>query len=254
MVEIRVRSFPRVNTTWFAERAAVPSRAERLVSYQILFNQIQEKPSAEIEKRATVSPFTTLLIDLTSSEDALWESLRKRTRSYVKAAANLPHELAWFHADPDLRFFEFLTNFCAQKNVWIPSRSSYTRHIDSGVISSCVVDGEINVLHFYLVDRERARVRLLWSARALDGDATAYTARLNKLLHWEDLLYFKNELSMRTFDWGGVALTNEALSGVDEFKRGFGGLVVTEWNVIWRSPLYSSLYSSMKQSILRRSK
>jgi hypothetical protein len=97
-------------------------------------------------------------------------------------------------------------------------------------------------------------VRLLWSARALDGEATAYTARLNKLLHWEDLLYFKNELKMRTFDWGGVALTDEALRGVDEFKQGFGGLVVTEWNVIWRSPLYSSLYSRMKQSFLRRSK
>jgi hypothetical protein len=98
----------------------------------------------------------------------------------------------------------------------------------------------MKVLHFYLLDRESGRVRLLWSARALqEAETRANIARLNKLLHWEDLLYFRNELKMLTFDWGGIALTNDALRGVDDFKRRFGGTLVTEWNVDWRSRLYA---------------
>jgi hypothetical protein len=254
MLEIQVRSFPRTKLVWFAESAVPPSRLERLASYQLVFIQAQEKPDQRIEQHATISPFTTLLIDLTSSEELLWGGVRKRTREYVKAAAKTPHELKWQSGEHDPRPFDFLVNFCARKGLSIPSKTSYRKHvIDNGVVSSCLVDGEIRALHFYLIDKERRRVRLLWSARALDEAAASITARLNKLLHWRDLLYFR-DLSMVTFDWGGIALTDGAIKGVDDFKRGFGGTLVTEWNVSCRSPLYSSSVHQMRHWLVRRSK
>jgi lipid II:glycine glycyltransferase (peptidoglycan interpeptide bridge formation enzyme) len=253
MLEIRVRSFPRTKVVWFAEKAVPPSRLERLASYQLLFHQVQERPSEEVEKDATVSAFTTLLIDLTSNEDLLWKSLRKSTRQEIKAAAaTLPHEMEFTHTDPDSRFFDFFAHFCTQKNLPVPSKSSFERQLHNGIMSCCHLEGQIDVLHFHLLDRECRRARLLWSARALDSNVRNRTVRLNKLLHWKELLYFKNELGMLTYDWGGVALTNEALRGVDEFKRGFGGTLVTEWDVAWRSPLYSPLPTRIKQAVLRR--
>jgi lipid II:glycine glycyltransferase (peptidoglycan interpeptide bridge formation enzyme) len=253
MLEIRVRSFPRTKVVWFAEKVVRPSRLERLASYQLLFHQVQEKPSEELEKHATISAFTTLLIDLSLNEDVLWKSLRKSTRGDIKAAAaSLPHEIEFFHTDPDSHCFDFLTHFCSQKSLPVPNRSSFKKQLHSGIISCCHLDGEIDVLHFHLLDRECSRARLLWSARALEDKARNRTIRLNKLLHWNELLYFKNQLRMLTYDWGGVALTDEALRGVDEFKKGFGGTLVTEWNVSWRSPWYSPLHTRIKQSVLRR--
>ena len=253
MIEIRVRSFPRTKVVWFAKKAVPPSRLERLASYQLLFHQVQEKPSEEIEKNAIVSAFTTLLIDLTSNEDLLWKSLRKSTRQEIKAAtATLPHEIEFFHTDPDSRCFDFLAHFCAQKSLPVPNRSSFEKQLHNGVMSCCHLNGEIDVLHFHLLDSKCSRARLLWSARALECQARKRTVRLNKLLHWKELLYFKNELRMLTYDWGGVALSDEALRGVDDFKRGFGGTLVTEWNVSWRSPVYSPLHARIKQSVLRR--
>jgi hypothetical protein len=252
MLELRIRSFPRTTVVWFAEKVALPSRFGRLASYQLAFSQAKERPSEEIAKYATVSPFATLLINLTSSEDVLWQSLRKTIRQEVRAVAqDLSHELKWYRAENDSGVFDFLVRFCHEKNLPIPSRASYTRHIQQGMVSCCFVDGKINVSHFYLLDRECGRVRLLWSARALDDAARSHTARLNKLLHWEDLLYFKNELKMLTYDWGGIAVTDEALRGVDDFKRGFGGTLVTEWNAILRSPFYSQSYHRIAQTVLR---
>jgi hypothetical protein len=92
MLEIRVRSFPRARAIWFAERAVLPSRLEGLASHQVLYHQVQEKPTEEVEKNATVSAFTTLLIDLASGADRLWGSIHKSTRQDIKfGAARLPH-------------------------------------------------------------------------------------------------------------------------------------------------------------------
>jgi hypothetical protein len=49
---------------------------------------------------------------------------------------------------------------------------------------------------------------------------------------------------MRTYDWGGVALTDDSLKGVDDFKRSFGGNLVTEWDVTWHSPFYARVRRS----------
>jgi hypothetical protein len=253
MLEVRVRSFPRTKVVWFAERAVPPSRLERLASYQVLFHQVQEKPSAEVEENATVSAFTTLVNDLTSNEDELWQALRKSTRQEIQAAGSkLPHQIDFFYEDPELRSFDFLVNFCAKKNLPVPSRSSFKKQFHHGIMSCCHLNGEIDVLHFHLLDRESGRARLLWSARALEPEVKDRTVRLNKLLHWTDLLYFKNQLGMLTYDWGGVSLTGETLRGVDHFKQGFGGTMITEWDVTWRSPWYSPLQTRVPQSVLRR--
>jgi hypothetical protein len=244
MLSVSIRSFPRSRNVWFAERATAPSPLQRLAASQFSFTQVKEKPLAGLAGRATVSPFRTLLSDLSSHEDLLWAQIHKRTREYIKSAAADPtYEIQWFAADPDFRFYDLIAAFCAHKDLWVPSRNYYRRYIDNGTISCGFVDGALAIVHVHLLDPEIGRVRLLWSARALGrADVSARnSARLNKLLHWEDLRHFRNVLKLKIYDWGGVALTDEALTGVDRFKQSFGGTLVTEWNVTWRSPAYVRL-------------
>jgi hypothetical protein len=42
-------------------------------------------------------------------------------------------------------------------------------------------------------------------------------SNLNKLLHWQDLLRFKDE-GVATYDWGGITPGDPAMRGVDGFK------------------------------------
>jgi hypothetical protein len=240
MLEIRVRTFPQARAIWFADRAVLPSGLERLAPHQLLYRQVHEKPSEEVEKSANVSEFTTLLSDLSSSENDLWRSIQKGTRQDIRyGTTRLNSELQWLTADDDFRIYEFLAGFYAQKQLWMPERALYAKYIANGIISCGLIGGEMKVCHFYLLDREIRRVRLLWSARSVhESESGADVARLNKMLHWEDLIYFRNELKMLTFDWGGISLISDALQGVDAFKRRFGGTLVMEWDVDWRSRMY----------------
>jgi hypothetical protein len=244
MLAISVGSFPRSRTVWFAEHATAPNQFQRLAYSQFSFNQVKEKPPAGLARRATVSPFRTLLSDLSSDEDILWTQIHRRTREYIKSAGADPaYEIQWFAVDPDFRFYDVIAEFCARKDLWVPPREYYRSYVDNSIISCGFVDGALAVLHVHLLDPAIGRVRLLWSARA-PGRADVSektTASLNKLLHWENLQHFRNALKLTTYDWGGVALTDASLSGVDRFKQSFGGTLVTEWNVTWRSPAYARL-------------
>jgi hypothetical protein len=253
MLTVKIRRFPRTTVSWFAERAALPSFLERCITYEISFVQTQERPTSEVERSATVSAFTTLVVDLDSDEETLWNEVRGRTRSYIRSAeANVPHRIAWHRHDPDDRFYDFLSTFCAKQGLWIPSRSLYRAYLRHGVVSECSTERGIVAAHYYVVDPNSRRVRLLWSARTLDEAATVVAAKLNKLLHWKDILYFRNEFEMHTYDWGGIALDDPALKGIDSFKRGFGGTIVTEWNVNWRSRLNPAFIHDFRQEFFRR--
>ena len=245
MLEFRLRSFPRASSVWFAERAEIPSGLGQLGTSQLVFNQAARPPDDGVRERTRVSAFTTLLVDLTASEDALWQGVRKKTRGYIRAASTkIPHEAEWVVGDAHGRFYRFFAEFLARKAFSeVPTRRLYDQYARTAVISSCRRDGEILVAHFYLVDRDLGRARLLWSARGVEE--TQDVASLNRLLHWEDFLHFRNELQLATYDWGGIAADGSG-SGIDEFKRRFGGEIVTEWNVGWNSPFYAAVKGAIR--------
>jgi hypothetical protein len=255
MLEIQLRSFPRAREIWFADEAASPSG---MTTGDVRFKQAKRRPSDGLEKYTEISPFTTLLTDLTSDQDRLWSAISAATRNYINAAsAKLAYEVTYFEGKSPASCYEFLARFTARKGLWTPLPSYYEKCLAHGTVACALLDGEIAVLHFYLYDREAGRAHLLWSARSLrslTGADPAYeraVSSLNKLLHWRDLLHFKNEVGVATYDWGGIAPGAPALRGVDEFKRQFGGVPVTEWEVAWRSPLYAPL-RKLARSVPRR--
>jgi lipid II:glycine glycyltransferase (peptidoglycan interpeptide bridge formation enzyme) len=55
-------------------------------------------------------------------------------------------------------------------------------------------------------------------------------ARANRLLHWEDIKYFR-DLKYLIYDFGGIDLdlSNKETKTIGEFKKGFGGQIVKEY-------------------------
>jgi hypothetical protein len=193
---------------------------------------------------AKLSLNETLLTDLTADPGRLWSAISPTTRNNINAAtAKLAYEVTYFDGDPPAACYEFLAHFSAQRGFWTPPPSYYKKHMAHGTVACALLDGEMAVLHFYLHDPGRRRVHLLWSARSLTGRDRAHeraVSKLNRLLHWRDLLHFKNE-GVATYDWGGISPGDPAMRGLNDFKRQFGGIHVTEWEVAWRSPLYAPL-------------
>lgn len=92
------------------------------------------------------------------------------------------------------------------------------------------------VFHSYLLDRSIKRVRLFHSVSNLyDNTLTPsqkqLIGRANRLLHYDDMLHFR-EQGILIYDFGGYAYqTNDkSLKGINNFKDSFGGTMVEESN------------------------
>ena len=99
------------------------------------------------------------------------------------------------------------------------------------IISFAVNNMEKVVYHVYLADD--SKVRLLYSASTyrniINSETRNSVGRANRLLHYEDMIYFRNN-GFEEYDFGGVSLNKET-HGIDEFKMGFGGRLVERYNV-----------------------
>jgi hypothetical protein len=90
-------------------------------------------------------------------------------------------------------------------------------------------------MHAYLVDPSILRARLLYSAsQHLSSNVASERAiigRMNRYLHFQDMLYFK-ELNYKVYDMGGYAYEtkDEVLQNINKFKDGFGGNLVCEYD------------------------
>jgi hypothetical protein len=94
------------------------------------------------------------------------------------------------------------------------------------------VDGEVLIWHAHLRGPDRAR--LLHSAsifREMDKDTANLIGRANRLHHWADMQRFRGE-GLGTYDFGGWYAGSEdaAKLRINDFKRGFGGAIVPQYN------------------------
>ncbi len=89
-------------------------------------------------------------------------------------------------------------------------------------------NGQLLAAHSYLTDEVKGIVRLMHAAsqRLSPGVDRQLTGRANKLLHYFDMVQFKQKGFTR-YDFGGYAkdTTDLGLQGINKFKLSFGGKV-----------------------------
>jgi len=93
--------------------------------------------------------------------------------------------------------------------------------------------GRVLVYHLVLLRQKRARQLIAISHyhRAPDVAWRAAVSRANSLIHWHNFLTYREE-GIRFFDFGGwyPGTTNIQYLGFNQFKKGFGGKVVLEYD------------------------
>jgi hypothetical protein len=219
------RKFIRIAEYWGAEPAGHPN-----VDILRFFQQPEPRPGMLSRE------FYSVQVDLRRNEDELLARMKKNTRYEIKRAelaGNFVCEVSTETESSALsEFCDFYDRFAERKAQPKLNRSWLGRLAESGLLNVSHVrdDGSENsVWHAYHWSSDRAT--LLYSASSLldtyPAAVRAGIGRANRLLHWHDMLTFKNQ-GVATYDFGGWYEKKEdhAKLNINKFKESFGGDIV----------------------------
>jgi lipid II:glycine glycyltransferase (peptidoglycan interpeptide bridge formation enzyme) len=177
----------------------------------------------------------TLITDLSKSEEELFSLIRKNTRYEIKRARDKDTikcstflERNEANREKLLQYIDFFNLFAASKRRTLIHPSEFDEFCGNGTlcIRTAAKDSQILVMHSYIVSDGIAR--LYQSASHFrdnnDQEFKNLTGRANRLLHWDDIIFFKNQ-SLAYYDYGGVYAGNKDREklAIAQFKLAFGG-------------------------------
>lgn len=182
-------------------------------------------------------PVQSLECNLLQPVDEIINRMRKNTRYEIRRAMNRDKLHTIIIEEPSEDDVE---EYIGYYNKFADSKKMH--HIDETrvralteqnryTITKCL-DSKDNVLaeHAYYLDKKEKRIMLATSASMFrENESPEYrnlTGRANRMLHYKDLLAFK-ELGYEVYDYGGIGDYNDELKKIAEFKLGFGGDVRT---------------------------
>lgn len=208
--------------------ALIPKKnPEERIDYQCIYAPLSMQATAQ----------KTLSIPLDCDEDIIFNSFKKETRYEIKRALRTDLPIVNFTETPTedeiTRFMTEYAAFAEDKNSDI-MRSVVSdvhemmydyKNNDIILMSSIKTESssEPLVWHVYLLDRDVMNARLACSIslfRNLDASKKSMIGRLNRLLHWEDILYLKKK-GFVCYDLGGISSANEFVANIERFKREF---------------------------------
>jgi hypothetical protein len=180
----------------------------------------------------------TYAIDLKQSDEQLLANLNKDTAYKIRRARERD-KIICESCDPQdapvMSQFEQMYNiFAGLKNLAPLNRPRMESMAAAGVLDLTVAkdpQGNALVYHANYHDRRRATSMELPSLYRKMEDSTERNliSRANRYLTWSDILRYKQE-GLEVFDFGGwYQGTDPAMLTINEFKRGFGGQVLCEY-------------------------
>lgn len=196
-----------------------------------------------------ITEFYSLWINLEHEESDLLMKMSRATRAQIRRAGTegLKYE---FDSHPTRDwvelFFDFFDSFAKSRSLKRVNRCRVLAMLDQNALDLsriCSPDGRTLVWHANI--RSGSYAFCLYSAslfRCEDKPMAAYIGRANRLLHWLDILRFR-DAGLTIYDFGGwyPGKKNQALLRVNRFKESFGGELVLQYNcdraITWRGAL-----------------
>jgi hypothetical protein len=161
---------------------------------------------------------------LKEEEAVIFSKFSKTVQVEIKQAEKKGVQ-CFFHTDVK-GFTEFYNNFAVSRKIDLISERRLNEMNGFLKLSYAVSGDTVLAAHSYLVDENFGIARLMHagSQRLNDGVDKQLTGRANKLLHFKDMLWFK-EAGIKIYDFGGYAneTTDKGLQGINNFKMSFGG-------------------------------
>ena len=188
-----------------------------------------------------IADFSTIHINLEQDENLIFKEFSKGTKYEIKRALKESVNFSIFKKENNItNYLNYYNEFAKAKHLNLITLNELNYYWDNLTITH-VKDNQGNILsiHSYLADKKLKRVRLFHSIslfRIIDNIDKNFIGRANRFLHWQDIIYFKNN-NYKLYDMGGVALNNNDTStiGIDKFKLGFSQNIIKEYNLV--SPL-----------------
>lgn len=215
----------------------------------LMLNQYKRAPDGAFR-----SPFVSLNLDLSQTEESLLQKLNRDTKYKVRRAEGKDQVICIqeHRAGEELcrQFQAFYDEFATAKGVGLLSSEEFVARARAGVlrISRAVYREQTVVWHVHAATAQRAT--LLHSASNFrnldDNEVRAAVGRANRLLHWKDILQFKAD-GLEVYDFGGwyAGSEDEELLKINQFKESFGGVRVDQVNAAlalsWRGWVYLRL-------------
>lgn len=176
-------------------------------------------------------------MSLLESPENLLQKMSKNTRYEVKRALGrdeLCTEVLMDVSKQELNeFLTFYNAFADLKNLGHIGEAKIRQLATDGkyAITKCYGnDGMLLVEHTYYLDKTDKRVMLATSSSLYRKKEYAQyknlIGRANRMLHYQDMLYFKAE-GYQIYDFNGISDFSEETKAIADFKRGFGGEVIT---------------------------
>jgi hypothetical protein len=188
---------------------------------------------------ADCTPFSTIVIDLSLSQDDLFSNLKSHTRHKIRRTQKdgLTYEFSNDgNRDAVLRFADHLDRCSDLKYLPRASRERLLVLARQRVLDlSWIRDKSCEMLcaSSYLIAPCRLRGLFAGALYRSTTDPTRRTmiGRANRLLYWRDVMRFK-DAGFRFFDFGGyyIGSADQEKLRVNDFKEEFGGKVMHEFN------------------------
>jgi lipid II:glycine glycyltransferase (peptidoglycan interpeptide bridge formation enzyme) len=188
------------------------------------------------KKRAFSEEFFTLFTKLNNDTQAIFNLISKNTRYEIRRAAERDSiVIKTLDAKKTKQnFYDFYNRFALTKSRAPIGMAETDSLIENNLftIRAASLDNDIIVYHTYITANNRARLAQSASLfrESDDTNFRALIGRANRLLHWDDIQYFKQN-SFEIYDWGGVSMDlrdGEKLD-INKFKEAFGGTLVKEY-------------------------
>ncbi|NTW70842.1 MAG: hypothetical protein HGA49_01195 [Eubacteriaceae bacterium] len=207
----------------------------------------------------------TLINDLTLPEEELFNNIHKDDRYQIRRAQRAGIETAIYFGKniseemiQELQASHLL--FTQEKN--LPSSYNELEYLkllrenDCLALSVASSQGKVIVYHSYLYDEFTTRGVISFSHFRSDESVNKRLVGMaNRLLHYRDMLEFKNR-GIKVYDWAGIS--DEAdIKSINDFKRKFGGVEIDTFFVQEAVSLKGKLALEIKKrfrSIIRSSK
>lgn len=221
-----------INQIWFPDTFHIEELIKKEKRGDILF--IHGVPAGESQnKRYLYQEFQSYLTDLTAETEEIWKGIGKNVRYEIRRSERETGEIRFHDAGEMNERMELLKLFSALYEQMYREKGM-EESMNLKAVRSYLAEGKMLfsavwfrekplVFHSYIWDGQE--VSLLHSASCFRGNSLdgAMLGRVNKRLHWEDMLYLK-ERGVRCYDWGGISdLKNP--NGIDAFKLKLPDLV-----------------------------
>jgi len=183
----------------------------------------------------------SLITDLNGEVEDIFNSFNATVRNEVRRAEREGVECEYYTSS-DLKdnrevldsFAEMYNEMYREKGIScvleLNSIDAYIKK-DCFLLTTAILDGKPCVYHSYIVGDGKARLLHSCSEfRVVDKNTKNSIGRANRLLHFQDMNYLKNE-GITEYDWGGITSFDQP-NGIDKFKIGFGGVPVSYYNFV----------------------